>query len=239
MRKPAWTFCFLLLLQYASAQFIFDGGITTSWGPTMMLNANMKKDPAYTSNMSFGRAIGFKLGLHYLGTHGITFEYLNAHSRQDFAFDLMDLKGNPNNYDWKHRDILTMYRYSARTFYIEGGPKFSSISEFEQEFLTNEGDAAEFFKTNYTSVVIGIGTYLIGTDALTLRIGARLHWGGGDIISQDGVVANYPGIITAYDNYEPTTVAAVQLHIELNYSFGRKSCEKCRDKWNLIPIKGK
>jgi len=231
--KHLFTFFILMVLAgSAQGQWWFDAGIKGAWGPTGMSDQNVYDDANYKHKISTGNAFGARLGIN-TGYHvGLSLEYAGATSNQDFELD-----GDVyNSFKWKHSDISTLFRYSGNGAYIELGAKFSNINEVELETVGSDiSDVSENFVDSYTSGVFGFGSYLLGTELLTLNMGVRVNWAFDDMVSELGKDNNYPIVVEPLkDPSVKTHAASVQLQLELNYAFGRFSKEACHDRWKLI-----
>ena len=232
--KNILTLVLISISGVLSAQAYFDAGVKAFWGPTFMYNKNILDDRTYDHQFSTGYSFGGKVGMHW-GNHGVTFDYMNATSKQDFLFTYMDTRDNVNNYTWTHHDLLLMYRYSTNGVYIEIGPKYSLMSDVQIQFLEfEESSVKEMFVERYPSAVFGFGAFLAGSDVFTIQLGMRLHWGLADMISEEGKENNYPTIDTYYDTYTSTIPVAAQIGIEFNYAFGRLAKETCGGRKKLI-----
>lgn len=215
------------------SQMYFDAGIKGAYGPTFMYNQNVFDDGDYDHVLTSGYGFGAKLGMHFANHHGFTFDYMNATSKQDFDLTA----GGVHNYVWKHHDLLLMYRFSGNGAYIEIGPKISFISDVTSTSIGfQEVDVTPNFADNYKSVVFGFGSYLIGSDLVSLQAGVRLHWALDDMISEQGMGNNYPATLRLlpYPEYEKTKATAGQFMLELNYAFGRFAKASCSQRWRLI-----
>jgi len=212
-------------------QMFFDAGIKGAYGPTLMYNQNIFDDGEYDHVLTSGYGFGAKLGVHFASHHGFTFDYMNSTSRQNF-----DLRGGGmHNYKWKHNDLLLMYRYSGNGAYVEIGPEISFMSDVTSDNGgSQEVDVTPNFADNYKSIVFGFGSYLIGSDLVTLQAGVRLHWALDDMISEQGMENNYPATGRPFPSYEKTKATAGQFMLELNYAFGRFAKASCSHRWRLI-----
>jgi hypothetical protein len=229
--KQLLTLALLIACGPVFGQMFFDAGVKGAYGLTFMYNKNIIDDGAYEHTLTTGYAFGAKLGVHWPSHHGITFDYMNATSNQDF-----DLSNNGvHAYKWKHHDLLLLYRYSGYGAFIEIGPKISFVSDVMSAYRSsNEVDVSPNFADNYKSIVFGFGSYLVGTDLVTLQAGVRLHWALDDMISEEGRAANYPAIETSFPDYTKTRATAGQFMLELNYAFGRFAKASCSHRWRLI-----
>ncbi len=132
--------------------------------------------------------------------------------------------------------MALLFRYSGNGAYVEIGGKTSSIKSVELDNVhTGVSDVSENFEKNYTSGIFGFGSYLAGSELLTINLGVRIHWAFTDMVNQQGKDANYPLLVDPLDDPSKKTLAtAAQLQMEINYAFGRFSKEACHDRWRLI-----
>jgi hypothetical protein len=230
--KQLFTLILIATATTTFSQTFFDAGIKGAYGPTLMYNKNIFDDGDYDHVLASGYGFGGKLGVHFAEHHGFTVDYLGATSKQDF-----DLRGGgTHNYKWKHNDVLLMYRYSGNGAYVEIGPKISFMNEVTQEVNGGtELDVTSKFVDNYKSIVFGFGSYLAGSDVLTLQAGVRLHWSLDDMVSEEGINDGYPAPGAIFENdYTKTYPAAAQFMLEVNYAFGRFAKASCSSRWRLI-----
>jgi hypothetical protein len=231
--KYLFTFSMMMFLAVtAHSQWWFDAGVKGSYGLTGMSDQNVYDDSDYKHLISTGTSVGGRLGFNY-GYHvGASIEYAGATSNQDFEYN-GDLY---NSFKWKHNDLSTLFRYSGNGAYIEVGAKFSNIKSVELDNVNfGVSDVSENFVDNYTSAIFGFGSYLMGTELLTINLGVRLAWSFQDMVNATGKEGNYP--IVVEDLKDPsvkTHPASAQLQMEVNYAFGRFSKEACHDRWKLI-----
>lgn len=239
--KHLITLSFILALAVtAQAQWWFDIGAKGAWGATTMYDQNVFDHGSYKHALTSGTAFGGRLGFNY-GYHvGFSFEYGTATSNQDFNYEIGGVHYDPYNaFKWKHNDMALLFRYSGNGAYVEIGGKTSSVKSVELE-TTGPGnpvvdDVSEYFEKNYTSGIFGFGSYLAGSELLTINLGVRIHWGFTDMVNEQGKEANYPIVVDQLDDPSKKTLAtAAQLQMEINYAFGRFSKEACHDRWRLI-----
>lgn len=230
MKFLTTLFCLVCMVP-TFGQMYFDMGLKGAYGPTFLYNSNIYDDGQYDAVLNSGYGIGGKLGVHFNSSHGITFDYMNASSKQEF-----DVRGvqQPLRYTWKHHDLLLLYRLSGNGAYLELGPKLSLVSDVNQSFTGADADVSNFFVNSYKSVVLGFGSYLMGNELISLQLGVRLHWSLDDMISDDGRIAGYPAPSATYPKYEKSIPAVGQVMLELNYAFGRFAKASCSQRWRLI-----
>jgi hypothetical protein len=234
MRKLIPVILCLALVGPAKAQLWFDAGVNAAWGPTLMYDQNVFDDGDYKHKASFGNSFGGRLGVNFGYHAGISLEYNAATSNQDFNYNGQEF----NSFQWKHNDLATLFRYSGNGAYVEVGGKYSNMKEVTLESVESQynlGDVTDKFSDDYFSGIFGFGSYLMGSELLTLNLGIRLHWGFNDIVNEAGKADDYPILVKPLDDPSKKTLAtAAQLRFELNYAFGRFSKEACHDRWRLI-----
>lgn len=224
------------------SQWWFDAGVSGAWGATGLIDNNVYDHGSYKQKLSSGTSFGGRLGINYGYHTGLVLEYSGATSEQQYN----DMGLTPfNTFQWKHNNITTMFRYSGNGAYVEFGAQFSNVKEVTIENASwGVLDKTANFEDNYTSGVFGFGSYLMGSDLLTINLGARIYWAFGDIVNETGKGYYYPIVRNQPDNQNPqpgnwdpsvkTHAAAVQLRLEINYAFGHFAKEGCHDRWKLI-----
>jgi hypothetical protein len=231
--KYLFTFCLLMTIAVTGhSQWWFDAGVKGAFGPTLMYDDNVFDSGTYKHKLTTGTSIGGRLGFNYGYHAGLSLEYNSATSKQDFEF-----QSDPfDTYKWKHNDIAAVFRYSGNGAYVEIGGKFSNIKSVEQDNVdTGVEDVSEYFSDNYTSGILGFGSYLAGSELLTLNLGIRLHWAFNDMVNEAGKYENFPIRINSLpDPSKKTLATAAQLQVELNYAFGRFAKTACSDRWKLL-----
>ena len=233
MKYLLTLFILICLGATAEAQWWFDAGVKGAYGLTGMSDQNVYDSGTYKHKLSSGTSVGGRLGFNY-GYHvGLSLEYAGATGNQDFNYN-----GSVyNSYTWKHNDVSLLFRYSGNGAYVEIGAENSQIKEVELESkdLAAPTDVTDKFSDNYTSGVLGFGSYLMGGGLFTVNIGIRLHWAFDDMVNEEGKAENYPIVVEPLeDPSKKTLAAAAQLQLEANYAFGRFAKSACHDKWRLI-----
>lgn len=226
------TFFLMTFAMAGNSQWWFDAGVKGTWGPTGMSDQNVYDDSNYKHKITTGSGFGGRLGFNY-GYHvGLSLEYMGATGNQDFELN-SDLY---NSYQWKTNDILGLFRYSGNGAYIELGAKFSNMKSVELQTLDMDPiDVTDDFSDSYTSAVFGFGSYLMGSELLTVNLGIRMAWAFDDMVNEQGKANNHPIVVEELkDPSVKTHAASAQLQLEVNYAFGRFSKEACHDRWKLI-----
>ncbi len=213
-------------------QIFFDAGIKGGYGPTFLFNQNISDDGKYGYALTSGYTFGGKLGVHFHDHHGFTVDFMGSKSKQNF-----DLPGNgSHDYDWKHNDLLIMYRYSGNGAYVEIGPEISFLRQVNSSVNGSpKQDVSPNFVDNYKLIVFGFGSYLAGTELLSVQAGVRLHWAFDDMVSAQGKENDFPATQTShFANYTKSHATAAQFMVEVNYAFGRFAKASCSQRWRLI-----
>lgn len=223
---------FVLFQVGAKAQLWFDAGIKGAYGPTLMYDKNVFDRSDYKHKLTAGHSFGGRLGVNFGYHAGVSLEYNLASSKQ--AFNNNDEVFN--TFKWKHNDLAALFRWSGSGAYVEAGGKYSIMNEVLLDNVVNgESDVTDRFEKNYLSGIFGFGSYIMGSELLSVNLGIRLHWAFTDMVNELGKSQNYPLIITSLDDPEKKTLAtAAQLQLEINYAFGRFAKEGCHDRRKLI-----
>ena len=215
------------LLLNVQAQMHFEVGIKGMFGPTFMFNKNISDDGEFDYKLASGNAFGAKFGVNFNPNHSVSFDFMRATSHHEFDSEPTDV------FEWAHNDLILLYRYTGSGAFVEFGPKISLVGDVERNLGAGAMDISEFFNDQYTSLVFGFGSFLAGSDLVTLQIAARLHYALTDMLSESGEAINYPSG-KAYPDYTPTRGLAAQIGFELNYAFGRFAKSNCSDRRRLI-----
>lgn len=238
--KKIGLFCFMLFFAIGGkAQMYFDAGIKGAFGPTVLFNKDIFDSADYRHNATMGFAYGGKLGINFNGKNAITLDLMRQTSRQELEFDIAGSEAFTDLIEWNHTDLLLLYRFSGKGAYIEIGPKISNISEVTHEINGQSTTiaATPFYEDNYLSGVFGFGSYLAGSDLVTLQIGIRIHFAIDDMVNESGKEGsnNYPTPLFPQKlNNAKTLATAAMLQVELNYAFGRFAKAQCSDRRKLI-----
>lgn len=228
-----YTLLLLVLVQIgAKGQLWFDLGVKGAYGPTIMYDQNVFDRNDYKHKLTAGHSFGGRLGVNFGYHAGISLEYNLATSKQTFNF----FEERDNTFKWKHNDLAALFRWSGNGAYVEAGGKYSIMNKVERDNVSlGVIDDTENFEKNYLSGIFGFGSYLMGSELLTVNLGIRLHWAFTDMVNEVGKAGNYPIVrLPLEDPTKKTLATAAQLQLEINYAFGHFAKEGCHDRWKLI-----
>lgn len=219
-----YTIAILLFASNMNAQKVYlwlDAGVKGSYGPNMLVNADILNGTNYTPKINGSYSAGAKFGLNFGEYYAITFDGMYSQYKQQFTYN-QDQSSSlaVNEYRWSSIDFLPLFRYNRTINYVELGPKFTFVQDTKQANNTSSfSDVSSDFKDTYMSAVLGFGWYAGGDDAFTAIIGARLSYGITDFVSADGY-SNNQVKLGLVEGSASTNHATVQLVFELNWGLG-------------------
>lgn len=234
MNKLFFFLALIISASQVSGQMFFDIGVKGAYGPTVIFNQEIFDSGAYKHEITTGYAYGGKFGFNFNGQNGITLDVMSQTSKQDFLYDGPFQNDISNNMEWKHTDLILMYRYTASGAFIEFGPKLSLLNEVSHSFAGMPvADASGSYTDQYLSGVFGFGSSILGTELASLQLGIRLHFAIDDMVNESGKLAGFP--TPGFDlNNGKTLATAAMLNLEFNYAFGRFAKTECSGRWKLI-----
>jgi len=127
--------------------------------------------------------------------------------------------------------------------FFEIGPQISFIRKFEEDIEGKTNNIEnKFEKTNF-GAVIGIGSFMLGSDNLYLVFGIRAHYGFQDLLSkeggkggdiyfpvEDGELNEGEGTENfRFDSYKRTSPVSLIAYLEVNYDLAylvRSNCKR-------------
>ncbi len=213
----------------------FDIGLNYAYGPTFQLNQNIGDDRSFEHQFTMGSSYGAKIGVNFGQFSGLHVVYNLAEGNQDY--ELIDELGIDRtlNYSWNTHDVMLLYRYSGYGAYVEIGPKYSIIRDVSQTISGAEVDWTSGF-TDYTSAVVGFGSYIAGSDVVSLNLGIRVAYSLTDMVSEEGRALSLPEttLVAGYSQEASTNPFSAMLNVELSYAFGRIAKASCQERNKLI-----
>jgi hypothetical protein len=260
MRKVLAILFIFSTLSHAHAQMWVDLGLKGSFGVNMLFNKNINDDPEFNQQLSTGFNVGGKLGLNFNDFHEITFDFLYYSFNQKYKYNVLDPVDNSKpeylrSVKFSGLDFLLMYRHNNDGRYVEIGPQFSLVKSISatdnypgSTFLST--DFASQFTPNFTSVVFGFGSYLIGTENFGLTTGVRLGYSFSDLVAESGQPHSFPAnsssypespsgnggslVDRTYGSYTPTRLLTAMFVMEMNLDFAYMAKAKCSNKRKLV-----
>lgn len=218
---------FLTAYTMASSQGWLELGVKVMYGLNGFYNQNLAQDDQHSYYLhgapSFGGVIGLNLGHSSV----LNIEGLLLNNRQ--KLDFRENGGKTDNLtEWKNLDLYMVYRhYTNNGSHFEIGPKWSLVRSLEQtyagQFLETEG----LYEDNYFSAVAGLGGFITGSEAATLKIGFRLEYALTDLVSDSGEKEGYPAFYQSYSSYTATHPFRAGVFLELNFGIGREAKYIC------------
>lgn len=220
-----------------------DVGAKGGFGLTQLINANVWEDPLVVNKLSFGNSFGGKLGLNFNLKYQITLDFLYSTSKQTYEFQPSSSEGVWNK-DVKYNsfDMPLLFRHNAESgSFLEIGPQISFLSGFTQTQSDTETKIDNYFNKTSLGGVIGIGSFMLGSNNTYLVFGVRAHYGFQDILSSEGGKnSNTPFPINngemntqeenyEYKDYKSTNPFSVLAYLEINYDLAylvRSNCKR-------------
>jgi hypothetical protein len=256
MRKVFAIMFILGSLTHARAQMWLDLGLKGSVGFDMLYNKNINDDPEFNRQLSLGFNVGGKLGLNFSDFHELTFDFLYYSFDQKYKYNVLNPIDNSKpefirSIKFSGIDFLLMYRHNNDGRYVEIGPQLSLVKNVK---ATDNFSGSNFsgidlksqLSPNFTSIVLGFGSYLIGTENFGMTTGIRLSYSFSDLVRDNGQSSNFPTnnsvfstssltlVDRTYTSYAPTHILTAMFVMELNFDFAYMAKAKCSNKRKLV-----
>ncbi len=230
MKKTGLLICGLVLALNTQAQVWLEAGGKMMYGLTGFYNENIINDRNHDFRLNTAISAGGVLGLNLGDHHGLNVEGIFTRHQQDMTFqDDFTTTPTRNEVQWQTFDLYLLYRlYTGNGPFLEGGAKFSSVQEVEQEYGSERYDNINnFYHDNYLSGVFGFGGFLAGSRVLTLKMGLRAEYALNDFVNPNGELFNFPAPYTNYDNYFDTRPFRATIYLEMNFGLGGFAQTQC------------
>ena len=219
------VFALAIGVQSINAQKVYlwlDAGVKGSYGPNMMVNADILNGFNYTPKINGSYSVGAKLGVNFGEYYAITFDGMYSQFKQQFTYkpDAAVAQTVINEYRWNAIDFYPLFRYNRSINYVEIGPRISWLQSAKQANNTSSFTdvTGDFNDVNY-SAVLGFGWYAAGDDAFTAIVGVRLGYDIRNFVSPEGIANNQIDLGLVEGNAS-TNPAFVHLVFELNWGLG-------------------
>jgi hypothetical protein len=226
-----------------------DGGIKGGLGVTQLINQNVWDNTEVVNKISYGKSFGGKLGLNFNLNYQITLDFIYTMASQEYEFQ-------PNNsgvdtwskhISYNSFDMPFLFRRNSDNgSFFEIGPQISFIKQVEQDINGATTDIENrFAKTNFGAVV-GVGSFMMGSENLYLVFGLRAHYGFQDILSADGGKNSNKYLpvqgtelddgdnIFQFEDYKKTSPISLLAYLEVNYDLAyivRSNCKRSAIKF--------
>ena len=227
---------FLILPALSFSQQWVDIGFKGAYGTGFWYNSAYLDDGGISNRMKAGYSLGGKLGYNLSERHEITVGGAFSQFQQEFVYDIA-LTTYSKVLTLKTTDILIMYRLNSEGRYFEIGPQISllkSATEVNEDPDIGSLDALPLMAENYTSVVLGFGSYMMGSDNFGITLGARIKYALTDVIGADGQALNYPATLLPDLEYAPSHPLVAELVLEFNYDLGYLAKANCGKRQKIL-----
>ena len=233
--KSLYVFFILYLPLSIFAQSWVDLGIKGGWGANLIINNNLFNDNAYNHKLSSGYSFGGKIGFNFNQEHEITFDAMFTTFRQGFTYSIEDtINDVTTNYSsefgFNAVNLILMYRRNKNGSYLEFGPCISFLqSPYFKDGANDYIMGANNFNLNNQGLVLGFGSYIVGTENFGITSGIRITHYLSDLLSEEGK-NNLLFSSKQYDSYTPSKALFIELVLEANFDFAYMAKASCGRK---------
>ncbi len=200
------------------------------YGGSILLNSDVASDKNATLAISQpAYEFGGRLGLTYGDYIGIGVELLKSGFNQDYDISVANSDTYTKTQKFKSSDIVITLKYTnLYGFYLELGPKFSTIKSVEVEnsiqksFIDiTDSDYQKHFADKFTSIVFGLGFAAYNGDRLRINLGLRASYALGDIVEDENFYVLNDGFYRPDVSSTATTNPFnLKFMVGINYTFG-------------------
>lgn len=217
------------------------GGSNVNWlsiagkggyGMSMLMNqesfSDMKVSPNFLNgSYFFGGRLGWSIDFNSGSSIGVSFEVNYSTFGQEY-----DVNTGTENFNKKTTisslDMFPVFRFQGATgFYLELGPKFSTLKSIEETPLPSSiiypSGLESIYNEKYTSGIFGIGFMPLMLDRITLSLGVRANYGWKSMTNSSTYYSVMDdGRYVPLEPYSDATINLIQLQpvVEFNYFFG-------------------
>jgi hypothetical protein len=182
-------------------------------------------DPQHDYSLNFSFNYGAAIGLNFGDFHGLNVEALWGTYFQDLISrenpDTISGLFKRNNLEWEVIDLYALYRYYPESgYYLELGPKFTRITAISQNLGIDPLDVEGKYEDSYISGVVGFGAFLTGSEVMAIKAGLRFEYGLTDLVSAEGMAANFPASYSNGLDLGPTTPFRASFGLEMTFGIG-------------------
>jgi hypothetical protein len=215
------TLLLLLIAQISSAQLWIELGPKVSFGPSGYYNATLVNDSQHDYSLNLAYSYGAALGLNIGDRHGLNFELMRATFFQDITYRPNTQESFRNNLEWEIFDYYCLYRFYPQSgIFIEGGAKYTDITELTQTSGIESVIVKEQYEESYISGVLGIGAFLSGSETMVFKTNLRFEYGLTDFVTPEGRLNGYPSIDSNITDQGNTVPYRISFGLELSFGVG-------------------
>lgn len=182
-------------------------------------------------------SVGGRLGVVFVDRVGVSVEYLSSNSQNKAEFN-PHIQGESvinSNLKMKSGDILILGRYTGEYgFYLEVGPKITSIKDVTREIDGNLGflgvnasdNVTDKFKGKFNSIVFGFGFSPYNGERVQVTLGIRGAYCNKNALEVDDNIFGLTKHMAGIKDIEMKPFSA-QAMVEVNYHFARFGSATC------------
>lgn len=230
-------FVFTLTISLNS-QVWFDLGARGSVGTSFWINSNTYGSSSMSPKFNVSWGAGGRVGINFGEGPGIVIGALFGQHGAGYKQSMSD--GNGGYYTLNRKSKLSaaelnvLFRWLKNSTYVEIGPSFNFITKIADVDELNMFDApANYFNKIMYGATFGIGGLIVGNDKVGLMMGLKVNYNFSNLLSKDGMDANYqmvnPSNDWGFTKMKGVHPLSIQVTMEINYSLGyfvRASCGK-------------
>jgi hypothetical protein len=218
----------------ALGQIWVDIGPKANFGLTGFYHSDLWDNSEHKVLFKTGFSYGGKFGLYLGENFGFVFEGLIGNSSQEFERTVGNSR-QINSTKWQTLDLAIMPRLNFTGSYIELGPQFSRLRNFEQTYNGLPLDTEQFYNTNYVNAVFGFGGFIAGSEFFTLSMGVRFGWAVTNFLMEDISAAGAPPApYMNFDTVNPVNPFYASFVAELTFGIGGVAKAECGRRAFLI-----
>lgn len=244
--KMRTTLCLLLaFLSFQSqAQNWVDVGLKGNYGISHLFNVGVLNNPNYAAMFTYNGSYGGKVGFNIGEFHEITFDGMWGKFGQNYDYSIEiepeDHEPFTGSIGFKTTELILMYRNNNEGRYFEVGPSYTLVKGAAANFghLSVQPDDPDALIQPYTSMVMGFGAYVMGTDYFGITMGFRMSYALTDITTTKGQAADFPSFMTNEEEYTQTHPLFFGVSMEANFDLAYLAKANCGKRKKLLLFAG-
>jgi len=218
------------------AQQWVDIGVKGGYGVNFWYNQDFLDNGDMNNRMRGGYTFGGKLGFNFSLRSELTIDVGVSQFNQGFAYDVA-ISNYEKEIQLNTTDFMLLYRLNSEGRYFEIGPQYSllkSATETDANPDMAGGNISDMLADNYTGIVLGFGSYMMGTDNFGVILGFRIRYGISDLLSEDGRSMNYPATLVSNSNPSASHPLTAEAVLELNFDLGYLAKANCGQRKKIL-----